>query len=145
MGRFTKETLSRANDLEEKEVDLPTIGGSVRVRALPAKYSAKVSSKAIKMVTDGKTGEQRSIVNLAESEALKVHYGLVEPALSLEEVEELSTHLGKAWQEIIKAIDDLSGTDEEAVEEKAAQFRSPERRSNGTPEETAVVGSDGDS
>jgi hypothetical protein len=36
MAVLSKDALLKANDLEEREVDLPSIGGSVKIRALPA-------------------------------------------------------------------------------------------------------------
>lgn len=122
MALLTKESLLGASDLEEKEVDLPSIGGSVRVRGLSAAYSNEASSKALKLIS-GPRGEQSATVDTAELEILQVYHGLVEPKLgSVAEARQFAERCGPAFKDVVKAIDDLSGLDKEAIEKAGATF-----------------------
>jgi hypothetical protein len=62
MGILSKEALLGASDLVEREVELPSIGGSVRVRSLPAAYSNEATSQALE-VSQGRRGEQTAKIN----------------------------------------------------------------------------------
>ena len=126
---ISKEALLGASDLVEREVELPSIGGSVRVRSLPAAYSNQAISEALE-VTVGKRGEQTSRVNSAKLEALQVLHGLIDPKLdSVEEAQALALKLGPAWRVIVEAINDISGIDQDAVKKAEAMFQP-----GGTPE-----------
>lgn len=128
MGILSKDALLTASDLREREVELPSIGGSVRVRGLPAAYSNQAMSEALELVT-GRRGEQTAHVNTDTLEVLQALHGLVEPKLaSVEEARTFAQNCGPAFREVIKAIDELSGIDKEAVEKANATF--PDR---GTP------------
>lgn len=134
MALLSKESLLKANDLKEKEVELPTIGGSVKVRGLSAAYSNEASSKALKLIS-GPRGEQQATVDTAELEIIQVLHGLVEPQLtSIEEARLFAQNCGPAFKDVVKAIDDLSGLDKEAIEKAAATFPA----SNGSEAEQAV-------
>jgi len=125
MALLTREALLRASDLEDKEIELPTLGGSVRVRSLPAAYSNEAHSEAMEQVTTEHKGRaQVSLrVNSVKLEALKVLHGLVEPKLnSIADANTFAQQCGRAWQTIVKAIDDLSGLDAEKVERTEAMF-----------------------
>lgn len=122
MERLTKELLLGASDLVEREVELPSIGGSVLVRSLPAAYSNEASSKALKM-TEGPRGEQIATVDTAQLEILQVLHGLVEPKLNSEaEAKIFATKCGRAFKDVIRAIDEISGVDKETVERTDATF-----------------------
>lgn len=131
MGYASLDALMGANDLKEKDVNLPSLDMKVRVRALPAAFSNQASSESLKMVTDAR-GEQTSKVDMNKLEVLTVLHGLQEPRLdTYEQAEALSQKLGPAWETIVKAIRDLSPVTEEAVQKKAAQFQVREREQNG--------------
>lgn len=126
MAILSRESLLRASDLEEKEIHLPALGGSVRVRSLPAAYSNEAHSEAMEMITTEHKGraQQSMRVNTVKLEALKVLHGLVDPKLnSIEEANALAQQIGRAWHTIVKAIDDLSGLDQEKVERTEAMFQ----------------------
>lgn len=123
MALLSKEALLGASDLAEREVELPSIGGSVKVRALPAAYSNEATSQALKLVT-GARGEQIATVDTAKLEILQVLHGLVEPRLgSLQEAEQFAQRCGPAFKAVVSAIDELSGVDKEAIEQASATFR----------------------
>lgn len=124
MAILTKDALLGATDLVEREIELPTLGGSVRVRSLPAAYSNQAQSEALEVVT-GRRGEQTAHVNTAKLEALQVLHGLIDPKFnSIEEVNTFAQQCGPAWHEIVKAIDEISGLDKEAIERANAMFQS---------------------
>lgn len=122
MYRLTKDALLGASDLDEREVELPSIGGSVLVRSLPAKYSNEAITEALEVSTS-RRGEQTSRVNTSKLEALKVLHGLIEPRFdTIEEVYSFAEKCGPAWQRIVETIDEISGINKEAVEKTTAMF-----------------------
>jgi hypothetical protein len=130
VGYFTKEDLLGATDLKEQDVDLPSIGGKVRVRSLPAQFSNEAQSEALEFRSVGR--EQVATINAAKMELLQVLHGLVNPKLnSIKDAEVFATKCGPAFKDVVNAIDDLSGVDKEAIEEANRRFQngagSPER------------------
>lgn len=145
MGRLSKESLLSASDLEEAEVELPTIGGSVVVRSLPAAYSNEAASKALKM-TEGARGEQVATVDTAQLEILQVLHGLVDPKLnSVAEAEIFATKCGRAFKQVVAKIDELSGVDKSDVEKVEARFPGGVEGSNGSAVGDAAPSGDGGS
>jgi hypothetical protein len=119
---LSKDALLGASDLVERDVNLPSIGGTVRVRSLPAAYSNQAQSEALEMVTI--RGEQTARVNVAKLEALQVLHGLIDPKLdSIQEAQALAQKLGPSWRRIVTAIDEISGVDKEAIERTNALFQ----------------------
>jgi hypothetical protein len=122
MALLTRDALMGASDLVEREIELPSIGGSVRIRSLPAAYSNQAQSEALEMVT-GRSGEQTARVNTGKLEALQVLHGLIEPKFeNVDEVLEWAQHVGPAWKTIVREIDAISGIDKEAIEKTNATF-----------------------
>jgi hypothetical protein len=115
---LTRDALLQASDLEEREVELPSIGGSVKVRS----YSNQAHSEALEMKTTAR-GEQIATVNTAKLEALQALHGLVDPKLSsLAEAETFAKNCGPAFKRVIEVIDEISGVDKEAIEQANARF-----------------------
>ena len=132
MALLTKDALLRASDLVEREVELSTIGGSVKVRSLPAAYSNEASSKALRLVTDSRGG-QSATIDTAELEILQVFHALVEPKLnSVEEARLFAQNCGAAFKDVIKVIDEISGVDKDAIEAANARFPVGDSGSNGS-------------
>ena len=122
MARLTKDALLKASDISEKEVNLPTIGGSVKVQGLSAAYSNQAQSEALEMKTTAR-GDQIATVNTAKLEIIQAQHGLVDPALSsFAEAEKFAQNCGPAFKKVIEAIDELSGLDKEAITEAKATF-----------------------
>lgn len=136
---LTRDALLSANDLIEKEVDLPSIGGKVKVRSLPAAYSNQATSEALEMKTVGR--EQIATVNTAKLEVLQVLHALVEPKLnSVQDAETFATNCGPAFKEVVRVIDEISGVDKEALEKAEARFPAGgESASNGRQEGDAAA------
>lgn len=122
MGTLTRDALLAASDLTEREVELPSIGGSVKVRSLPAAYSNQAMSEALEVVT-GRRGEQTAHVNTAKLEALQVLHGLVDPKLnSIEDAYAFAQQCGSAWRRVVDTIDEISGIDKATVDRTNATF-----------------------
>ena len=135
MSRLTKDALLKASDISTKEVDLPSIGGSVLVQGLSAAYSNQASSEALEMKTTAR-GDQIATVNTAKLEIIQAQHGLVDPALaSFEEAEQFAKNCGPAFKKVIEAVDELSGLDKEAISEAKATFPG-----SGASESGPVVG-----
>ncbi len=130
MARSNKDAWLRPGkgDLREEEVvvDWPDPGDTVLVRALSARWAAKVQSK-FKIRTEG--NQQVSSVDIDEMEKLQFAHGVVEPEFSEEEAERALEIMGPAARKVIAAIDRLSGVNKEAV--KAAEERFPVGGTNG--------------
>jgi hypothetical protein len=124
MSIASKDDLLRASDLVVREVELPSIGMSVRVRSLAAAYSNEAMSEALEVATDQR-GRQVASVNSRKLEELQVLHGLVEPKFStIEEVQTFSQNVGRAWQKIVETIGEISGVDQATIERTNATFQS---------------------
>lgn len=135
MGYIDKGALLGASDLREQDVELPSIGATVRVRGLPAAYSNQAQSEALELITDVR-GRQTAHVNTEKLESLQVLHGLIEPKLSsIEEARTFAQQCGPAFREVVRVIDELSGLDKEAIEKTNATFPA-----GGTEAPGAVVG-----
>lgn len=135
MSRLTKNDLVTRSDLVEREVDLPSLGGTVKVRSLPAAYSNQAMTDAQETHID-RRGEQTAKINVRKLEEIKVLHGLIDPKFdNLEEVRSFAENCGAAWNLIVKAIDEISGVDQESVEKINSRFPA-----GGQGEGGAVVG-----
>jgi hypothetical protein len=130
MGRLSKDALLGASDLEERDVELPSIGGSVRIRSLPAAYSQQAMQEAIVQKTEGR--EQVTRYDLAKLRQLQVLHALVDPKLeSIAEAREFAEHCGPAFETLVDAIDDISGINAEELEAAERRFPGGGEGSNG--------------
>jgi len=121
MQRSTKEGwLAGAGDLREAEVeDVPMPGMSVKVRSLPAAYSAAVQSQ-LKLEQQGR--EQVAKIDVAAMERLQFLHGVVEPSFDEQEVILLQQKWGAAFRKVIAKIDEISGIDKEAIANAEQRF-----------------------
>lgn len=118
----TKDALLKASDLTERDVELPLVNMTVKVRALPAAYSNQAASEALVSKQIGR--DQITTVDKAKMEAIQALHGLVEPKLeTIKEAEQMAMNLGPSWARIIEVIDEISGVDKEAVEKAQARFQ----------------------
>jgi hypothetical protein len=140
---LTRDGLLAASDLKEKDVDLPTIGGSVRIRSLPAEYSNAAVSQAIR-VTQTPKGDQITLMDNGKLELLQVLHGLIDPKLSnLAEVQTFAKNCGPAFKTLVQAIVELSDLSDEAAEMTAATFPSGGGRETGPGEDATPNGGSG--
>jgi hypothetical protein len=112
--------LGGSGDLREADVeDVPVSGQKVRVRALPARYSAEVQSQ-MKLETVGR--EQVAKIDVAEMEVLQFAHGVINPRFTEAESRRIAERYGPAFRKVIEKIDDLSGIDKEAIEQTEQRF-----------------------
>lgn len=121
MGRLTKEAWLTGTDLIEKEVDVPELKGTVKIRALPAAYSNQASSEALELKTQG--SEQVATINTDKLEVLQFAHGVIEPEFSEDEAKQISEKYGPAFKRVINAIDEISGVDKEELAKTQARFQ----------------------
>jgi hypothetical protein len=115
--------LNGPGDLQTAVVeDVPVKGASVKVRGLPAAFSARASSEALKMIT-GARGEQTATVDTAKMSVLQFAHGCVEPSFSEEEARKVSEKYGPAFNKVVARIDELSGVDKEAIDSANERFQ----------------------
>lgn len=120
-----------AGDLatEEVVVDFPNEGDTVLVRALPARFSAQVSSQ-FKIVTEG--SQQVSRVDVDEMEALQFAHGVVEPEFTPDEARQIAESFGPVFRKVIEVVDRLSGVNKEAIKDAEARFPHSGAGTNGS-------------
>jgi len=121
MARSTKESwLSGPGDLQEADVeDVPVPGESVRVRGLPARYSAEVQGQ-LKLVQEGR--EQIAKIDVPSMELLQFQHGVIDPVFNADEARQIQARFGPAFRKVIAKIDELSGIDKEAIEATEQRF-----------------------
>lgn len=118
-------------DLKEDTVeDVPEPGSSVRVRSLPARYSAAVQSQL--KVETGPRGDQIARIDVEEMERLQFLHGVVEPKFSEQDVRVIFEKYGPAARKVVAKIDELSGIDKEAIEQTEQRFPAGGNGSNGS-------------
>ncbi len=146
MGRLNKDAWAKAS-LKTDEVEVEELGGTVRIRELPAAYSAAVQEH-VTMKTVG--NEQFGSVDLVTQERLKFTYAVIdddgEQMFTEDEVRDLAQNHGRAFRTVLEAVDNLSGLTEEDAAKSADRFQAgrvgtPNGREAGIPE--APAGSDG--
>jgi hypothetical protein len=104
-----------ADDLEEKTLDLPAWGGSIRIRAL-ARGDIK---KAYRLGTDKKSGD----IDVDAVERFLVCWASVEPKISPADFDKLAAKNAGPVARIIDAVLGLSGVDKAALERARESFR----------------------
>jgi hypothetical protein len=115
--------LNGPGDLQTAVVeDVPVKGSSVKVRGLPAAFSARASSEALKMIT-GARGEQTATVDTAKMSILQFAHGCVEPSFTEDEARQVAEKFGPAFNRVVAKIDELSGVDKEAIDSANERFQ----------------------
>lgn len=124
MAISTKDAwLNGPGDLQTAVVeDVPVKGSSVKVRGLPAAFSNRASSEALKMVT-GARGEQTATVDTAKMSVLQFAHGCVEPSFTEDEAQKVAEKYGPAFNKVVAKIDELSGVDKEAIDSANERFQ----------------------
>lgn len=119
--RSTKDSwLNSPGDLKEADVeDVPVTGETVRVRALPARWSAEVMSQS-KIIQQGR--EQIAKIDVPAMEMLQFVHGCIDPVFTEAEARQIQEKFGPAFRKVIERIDELSGIDKEAIEQTEQRF-----------------------
>ena len=109
--------LNGATDLEETDVLVESLGGTVRVRALSAGDLARITDQCLSMKGDvAKVDSQRMGV-------LKFATGVIEPKFDEAEANVISHRFGKAFSLVVGVIDELSKASEEDIAKAQRRFR----------------------
>lgn len=112
--------LGGSGDLAEADVeDVPVKGQKVRVRALPARYSAAMQSQ---MKIETVRGEQVAKIDVSEMEILQFAHGVIDPQFSEQDARVVAEKYGPAFRKVIAKVDELSGIDKEAIEKTEQRF-----------------------
>ena len=111
---LTADAILGATKLEERIVEIPELGGSVKIREFDKGRQQWIRNQA----KDRRTGK----IDEGKLELLLFAYGVVEPAFTVEQVQALAKVKASVLDTVLKAISELSGMTDEAVEEEAATF-----------------------
>ncbi len=134
MARSNKDAWLRsgAGDLatEDVVVDFPNPGDTVKVRALPASYSARVSSQFV--IENEGTGKQKSRIDVETMEVLQFAGGVIEPEFTEAEARQIAENFGPVFRKVIEVIDRLSGVNKEEVKAAEARFLDSGESRNGS-------------
>lgn len=121
MTRLTKSEILAADDIEERDVDVPKWGGTVRIRTFSKRKADEMRKQAT--LKDRATGKET--VDRDKLEALLFVEGVIDPQFDLNDYEQLLEKSDTAVSVILKAIIEASGLSEAAVD---AAYKSPERQ-----------------
>lgn len=106
--------MAAPSDCREEWLEVPEWGGWVKLRSPTALVSAEIKNAAMVMDAEG-----RSVgVDVPGMERTQVRHGVVEPALSEDEVRGMQERFGPAFNRIVTALDRLSGVATKADEAK---------------------------
>jgi hypothetical protein len=118
---LTLDAILAASDLEERVVDVPEWGGSVRIRSL-TKLQQQLARRQATVRFSGPTGP-REVIDNDKLEGALLQAALVEPALRTEDVERLRAKAAAPIDRILRAVLDLSGLGAQAVADAAQSFQ----------------------
>lgn len=110
------EDILGATQLEERMVEIPELGGSVKIREFDKGRQQWIRTQA----KDRRTGK----LDEGKLELLMFAYGVVEPVFTVEQVEGLRKVKSAILDRVLKEISAISGLTDEAVEEEAENFPS---------------------
>jgi len=109
---LTAEQILGADDREERVIEVPEWGGSVRVRAFSKAEEHRMRKLAM----------VKNEVDTCRMQMLMVITGMVQPKLSLDQIEALSHKSQAAIDRILLVLMDISGMKREAVDDAKRNF-----------------------
>lgn len=117
---LTADEIWNAQDIEERTVDVPQWGGSVRIKTFTKKQADAMRQRATRKDRFGK-----ETVDNEHLEALMFVEGVIEPKFTVDQYDQIQDKSAGAVAIVIKAILDASGLSELAVAEadKSARAR----------------------
>jgi hypothetical protein len=119
---LTADEIWAAKDIEERTVDIPQWGGSVRIRT----FSKEQADVMRKRATSQDRITKQDVVDNEMLEALLFVEGVIEPHFSLDDYEKIQKKSAVAVSLVLRAIMDASGLSQLAVTEatKSTEVRS---------------------
>jgi hypothetical protein len=113
-------------DCREELFEVPEWGGWVKLRSPTALASAAIKEAAMKFDDSGTVVG----MDLRAMEREQMRYGVVEPALTLEDVAEMQRRFGPSWNRVMAKLDELTGPlgkgatrEDEFMKERENTFR----------------------
>lgn len=94
--------------LKEKVVKIKAWDGEVKIRELTTKQRSEIIEIMQGDSLLDEKGSSLKLSNLIKAQILTAHYGLVDPALSIKDIENLSESAFEGIKEINEAIESLS-------------------------------------
>jgi len=113
LPRGTAADILAADDIREEVIDVPEWGCSVLIRTFTRRQVSEMTKRATHR--DKYTG--KDVIDNQELEALTFVEGVAEPKFTLEDYSKLEDKSISAMIRIVKAINNLSGLSEEAVQD----------------------------
>lgn len=92
-------------DCREEMFEVPEWGGWIKLRSPTALASAKIKEAGLKIDTEGQTMG----MDIPNMERTQMQYGVVDPALSEEDVVAMQERFGPSWNRVVDRLDKLSG------------------------------------
>jgi hypothetical protein len=111
MTILSKAQIWEADDIEEREIEVPQWGGSIKVRSLSLEQISSIREHAVKTV------KGKEVLDARLQMAGLLCEGIVEPEYDFAEAQQLMKKSASATSIVVKAIHDLSGLLPEAVDE----------------------------
>ena len=94
---------------KEEVIKLSSIDGEVKIKELSVKENNEVHRLLFKNAQiKSKDDIKFDLANSIDALILKVHFGLVEPKMSVEQLNKLGSGAAEFLKEVAEAIDDLS-------------------------------------
>ena len=118
-GFLSAEDIWAAHDVAEEAVDMPEWGGRVKIRALTIRKSLELQKQA--QVWNQRTRSYDQDTD--KLYMLLLLHGIVEPALSADDIDKMAEKSAVATTRIVTAIQRISGLSEEAVREADKSVR----------------------
>lgn len=118
-GFLSAEDIWAARDIAEEVVEMPEWGGRVKIRALTIRKSLELQKQA--QVWNQRTRSYDQDTD--KLYMLLLLHGIVEPALTLDDLERLAEKSAVSTTRIVTAIQRVSGLSEEAVREADKSVR----------------------
>ena len=108
------EQIMQANDIVERDVDVPQWGGTVRIRGLTKGQHQQLRKRAT----------SRGQVDTDRLEMLLFAESVIEPRFTLEQAQSLRDKAAAPFERVLKAVLEVNGLADGAVEDAEADFRS---------------------
>ena len=109
--------LKGPGDLIEFDLEVPGVGGTVKVRSLTAGQSNLIGTECMTMKGD----EMKFDTN--RREAMTFAEGVVEPKFTEQEANRIAHKWGPAFKLVVSVINEISGTQDDALEKARRKFR----------------------
>jgi hypothetical protein len=109
--------LKGPGDLIEFDLEVPGVGGTVKVRSLTAGASNLIQTECMTM-----KGDEMKF-DTTRREVMTFAAGVVEPSFTEQEANVIAHKWGPAFKLVVSVINEISGTQDDALEKARRKFR----------------------